>query len=217
MFRVTPLTEQINSRQYAIAAASLAAAIAKREGNLAAAARDVGVNYRTMTRWLAALSAAGHDVRTAVEQQTSKVKPRAQRVSSLQGKTADEQRKTILAEAKAAGGNLADVARRVGISRQAIYKKVAALRIEKKIEAIRSDPELVVRREPQISVLQGLSFAEQKHTILEKAREAGGNLDRIARAVGVSRRVIEEKIEAFKIARRIDSIRRDAVCAQTER
>jgi hypothetical protein len=45
------------------AAERLSKEIAQRGSNLSKTARELGVDYRTMTRWLAKLLEAGHDVR----------------------------------------------------------------------------------------------------------------------------------------------------------
>jgi hypothetical protein len=62
-FRVTDIGSLIDEDP-AQAASKLAAEIATRGSVLTRTAKELDVDYRTMTRWLARLLAAGYDVRT---------------------------------------------------------------------------------------------------------------------------------------------------------
>lgn len=61
-FKFTDIGPQVD-KEPAEAAAKLVAEIAARGSNLSRTARELGVDYRTLTRWLEKLLAAGHDVR----------------------------------------------------------------------------------------------------------------------------------------------------------
>lgn len=56
---IGPLVEQDPAQ----AAEKLVAEVASRGSNLSRTARELGVDYRTLTRWLEKLLGAGHDVR----------------------------------------------------------------------------------------------------------------------------------------------------------
>jgi hypothetical protein len=63
-FRYTELGALVQQKP-AEAAVLLRALIAANGGNVSAVARDRGVAYKTLTRWISSLAAMGHDPRPA--------------------------------------------------------------------------------------------------------------------------------------------------------
>lgn len=143
-FRVTEMTALLNEAKFAEAADLLATKIAGQGGCLAAAARELKVNYRTITRWLSLLQEQGLDVRTLAskkeqgERTPPPPKPPAARSSQLTPRDAEKQKKAILDAVQEEGGNCAAAARRLGISRQRMYQRLDALNIREDVQLLQS-------------------------------------------------------------------------------
>lgn len=61
------------------AAADIAAALKRCDGYAVDAAKELGVDYRTFTRWLERLAAAGHDPRVIARMPARRGRPRTEK------------------------------------------------------------------------------------------------------------------------------------------
>ena len=72
-YRKTPMGELVRTDPRA-AAMMIGDLIVESRGNIAIAAMTIGVDYRTIARWIACLNRAGHSIRQRIQQAKARAK-----------------------------------------------------------------------------------------------------------------------------------------------
>lgn len=190
-FRVTDTTLLFSRQDFRAAADAIKKAAVG--GNFSAAARTLGVNYRTMTRWLGTLLDKGIDVREELQLEPGGGQSSASR---LAGQPPEVQRERILAAIRRAGGTVPPAAIELGVSSQRIYKLIRTLGLTAEVEKMRHDPALVGTRVPtrrpgrpkgaplaRLLAEQGSSMDRATRRALEQLLDLGGVAKRRSQGV----------------------------------